>query len=144
MNRFYFNKEEGGKLVRDKVAELTISQGHDVKVRKLGETALTEEIWKKMSEEVSEVSEAVGNINAEKEELGDVLTIFKAYIKQRGFDLAEIEKIADNKTKEKGGFEKGEVIEYVDLKSDGEDYEFWLEKFRQNPERYIEEEIDDK
>lgn len=146
MIRFYFNKEEGGKLVRDKIPELTIAQKHDIKDRKLNKEDLAQAILGKFPEELAELKEELkeGNIEGEKKEIADIVSLLNAYIEARNFNKTEIEQVEKTKSDKKGSFIDGVVVEYVDLNPEGDDYEFWLNNFRKDPERYIEEEIDDK
>jgi predicted house-cleaning noncanonical NTP pyrophosphatase (MazG superfamily) len=142
MIRFYFGKN--GKLVRDKVAELTLSQKHGVKTRAVGDKSLAEAIVKKMPEEISELSTELreGRADGEKEELADVLTLIYSYLKARGFEMAEIDQLIRKKSDKRGAFDKGVIIEYIDLSPNGDDYEFWLKHFRSQPNQYIEEDLD--
>lgn len=146
MIRIYYGPEGEGKLVRDTLDEKIRSEKHIVKSRYLGKEALAQAIVDKFPEEIGELKSALdsGDINEEKEELADTMTLFESYIKARGFEMSEIEEIMKKKTAKKGAFEKGTFIEYVDLNPDGDDYEFWLNHFRENSDRYIEEYIDDK
>jgi predicted house-cleaning noncanonical NTP pyrophosphatase (MazG superfamily) len=143
--RFYYGPDREGKLVRDRVPELTLAQGHDVRTRVVGETALAGEILRKLPEEIDEVSAELEGEDAgkEKEELADVLTLVYSYMRVRGFKMADIEELMREKTDRKGAFDRGIILEYVGLNPEGEDYEFWLEHFRSQPNRYTEEEIDE-
>jgi len=142
MIRFYFG--ENGKLVRDKVAELTISQNHGIKTRKIGSEAIAKEILEKLPEEIEELKEARKNSDKEeKKELADVITLLRSYIEKRGFDMSEIEAIISEKNDKKGGFDNGIVVEYVDLNPDGDEYDIWLNHFRSDKDRYIEEKLND-
>lgn len=141
MNRFYFDKENGGKLVRDKIVELTNEQKHVVESRKLTEKDLASAVLGKIPEELEELKQELekGDVFAEKKEIADLMTLLNAYIEARGFDKSEIKEIEAKKTKAKGGFKSGEVIEYIELNPEGDEYEFWLQHFRDNPDRYTEE-----
>jgi len=143
MKRFYFGKN--GKLVRDKIAELTISQKHGVKTRNLNKDVIPGELLKKLPEEIRELVKAFdeGGAEEEKKELADVLTLIRSYVKERGFDMTEIEEIVKDKATKRGGFKDGLIIEYVDLDPKGDDYEFWLNHFRSDPGQYIEEKLND-
>jgi predicted house-cleaning noncanonical NTP pyrophosphatase (MazG superfamily) len=140
MIRFYYGEDGKGKLVRDTLDKKICSEKHIVKARHLKKEDLAEAIVKKLPEEAKELSVAlaVGDIDEEKAELADVLTLLDSYIKVRGFDKAEIVKIMNAKTAKKGAFDQGTFIEYVDLNPEGDDYEFWLKHFRDNADRYKE------
>ena len=145
MIRFYYGENGEGKLVRDTLDEKIRSEKHFVKTRSLDKNDLAGEIINKLPEEINELKDALSSgIEAdEKEELADVLTLIGSYAVVRGFEMDEINEIMKNKTVKKGAFEKGTYIEYVDLNPKGDDYEFWLKHFRDNSDRYIEEEINE-
>ena len=139
--KFYYGEDGRGKLVRDKLDDVIRAEGHKVKVRKLDAEDLSAEILKKIPEEVAELLEAMSGDSreAEKEELADVWALLEAFQKARGFLDAEISEVKAAKAAKKGGFDEGTFIEYVDLRPEGEGYDFWLEHFRKNADRYIEE-----
>jgi len=145
MIRFYYGEEGKGKLVRDKLDEMIRLEKHIVQSSFLPKNELSIAIIDKLPEEVQELKDALKNgvEKEEKEELADILTLVKSYIKIKGYDIEEIEKIMDRKTSKIGAFEKGTFIEYVDLNPDSDDYEFWLKHFRNNSDRYIEEKKND-
>jgi predicted house-cleaning noncanonical NTP pyrophosphatase (MazG superfamily) len=152
MIRFYYGPEGEGKLVRDTIDKKICSERHVVKARYLEKEELAGAILDKMPEELAELKTALaraalgGDVEEEKEEkeeLADVMALLGSYIKVRGFEPAEIERIRDEKARKRGAFDMGTFIEYVDLNPEGEDYEFWLKHFRENSDRYVEEEIDE-
>lgn len=140
MARFYYGEDGKGKLVRDRLDEKIRSEGHEVKTRKLEPKVLGREILKKIPEELDELLAALNSGDAEQEvdELADLQTLIDSYIKARGLDVLEIERVKQAKTAAKGAFDEGTFIEYVDLNPDGDDYDFWCNHFRENSDRYIE------
>jgi predicted house-cleaning noncanonical NTP pyrophosphatase (MazG superfamily) len=144
MIRFYFGKN--GKLVRDKIVELIIAQNHGVKMRKIDKQELVSAIVDKMPEEIDELRAALSSGDNEnvKEEIADIWTLLASCAKACGSDIADIESIAAKKTVKKGAFDTGTIIEYTDLNPKSSNYDYWLKYFRQNPEKYIEEKLDDK
>jgi Uncharacterized conserved protein len=144
MIRFYYDKENGGKLVRDKMPEIIISEKRKVKVRQIEAKSLAGAILGKIPEELEElkIELETGNVDNEKTEIADLMTLLESYILARGFDYDEIKQIMDAKSAKRGIFAKGKVIEYIELNSNSEKYDFWLKYFRDNPDRYTEEKID--
>ena len=140
MPRFYYGNDGQGKLVRDHLDQIISSKGHKVKSHRLSPLQLSEEILKKIPEELDELTTSLknGNQAEEKTELADLLTLLGSYIKVRKFSKTEITKIKNAKTAKMGAFEQGLVIEYNELNPDSDDYDFWLSHFRNNSDRYIE------
>jgi len=141
MTKFFYGADKKGKLVRDKIAQDTLKEGHKVQSRKIAGDELLRELLKKFREELGELENAFSakNPDDEKAEIADLQTLLDAYIRTRGFDECEIDQIKQRKIAKKGGFDKGSFIEWVDLKPDAENYDFWLNYFRENAERYPEE-----
>ena len=141
MIRFYYGPDGKGKLVRDTLDKKICSEKHIVKSRFLPKKELAVAILDKLPEEIQElkVADKVGNQDDIKEELADVLTLIRSYINIQGYEAVDIEKVVDEKVTQKGAYEKGTFIEYVELNPNGDDYDFWLKHFRDNSDRYIEE-----
>ena len=140
MVRFYYGEDGKGKLVRDRLDEKIRSERHVVKTRKLASEELGREILKKIPEELGELLAALegGKQSEEIEEFADVLSLIGSYAKARGLDDTEVQRVKQAKDDKKGAFDDGTFIEYVELNPDGDDYEFWLNYFRKNSDRYIE------
>jgi len=138
--RFYYGRDGKGKLVRDKLPEVIEAEGHLAKHRKIKKEELAGEIVKKFAEELEELAVALRDGDREeKRELADLWTLLESYRIVRGFSKDELEAEVVRKKTEKGAFDTGVVIEYVDLDSGGGDYEIWLNHFRKNSDRYLEE-----
>lgn len=110
------------KLVRDKMVEV---YEHDVahKVSASGYSAhtLTREetlvyLKDKLQEEVEEVYAAYEDPNTShlKEELADVIEVIDAILHHHNIPFAEVLALRDAKKAQKGGFEKGVFLEYID------------------------------
>jgi predicted house-cleaning noncanonical NTP pyrophosphatase (MazG superfamily) len=140
MAKFYYGADGKGKLVRDKLDEVIRKQGYKVSARQLEPVVLAAEILKKMPEELAELEEArvSGDREEELKELADVLTLLDAYKMVRGLEESEVEAAKAQKIARAGGFKRGTFIEWVELVPGAEDYDYWLQHFRDNAERYLE------
>ena len=141
--RIWYGPDGKGKLVRDGLDAKLRKDGREVKSRKLDRKELPRAILDKIPEDLDELVEAFnsGDIREEMMELADLLALIDSYIKVRGFDLKELEKVKERIVAEKGAYLKGTFIEYCDMGPEVKDYEFWLAHFRKNSDRYIEEEL---
>lgn len=92
------------KLVRDKIPEILDERGlsYEKRVASLEEYKL--ELIKKLKEEVDEFIEANGSPS----ELADVIEVVLALKKLP--DYTEVEKLREEKLKERGGFEKRLIV----------------------------------
>lgn len=96
------------KLVRDKIPNILDNDGvkhktHVVKGRKYG--------WylkRKLLEEFNEFM-----VNPSAEELADILEVLEYLRKFYNIDLSEIKECKDKKKKERGGFDKGIILDWV-------------------------------
>ncbi|MCL2038251.1 hypothetical protein FWG95_04635, partial [Candidatus Saccharibacteria bacterium] len=75
----------------------------------------------------------------EMSELADLQSLIDAYIKARGFDAAEINRLKNTKAERRGAFDNGLFVEWVELNPDAENYEKWLKYYRDRPNQYVEE-----
>jgi len=103
----YLNKSSE-KLVRDKIPKILKEKGKEIKRMKV---VKGEEYYfylkRKLIEEVLEFLE-----EDKEEEIVDILEVIEAICKYKGWDLSEIERIKEEKARERGKFEKGIVIEF--------------------------------
>jgi len=94
------------KLVRDKIPE---------RIRQKGETPITHiadeaEYWQKLKEKLTEEfeefkkDESVG-------ELADILEVIDAMVEYKGFGMAEVNKIKDQKAEERGKFKERIILD---------------------------------
>ena len=121
------------KLVRDKIPDILLDQGKAFKACnhkflgdriKLLSSKLVEEAeevedkvyWFDHLSEVEPISidEEVAYQNAVTEELADVYEVFTTLSKLLGINQLDIEKVAAKKKEERGGFEKGVYLEWVE------------------------------
>jgi predicted house-cleaning noncanonical NTP pyrophosphatase (MazG superfamily) len=96
-----------GKLVRDKIPELIRQSGRHIEVRYLSGEQLTDGLAAKLIEEAHEAAEAVGNRYALIEELADLTEVISALTALLGIDPEEIDRAAQRKAQERGGFDSG-------------------------------------
>lgn len=98
------------KLVRDKIPEIIKNNGGECKTRILDDAEYIEMIDKKLDEELSEYHKDQ-NI----EELADLLEVIYAACEARGYTVAELHKIREQKADKRGGFkDKILLIESTD------------------------------
>lgn len=95
-NILYFNK-----LVRDKIIEIINQRGEKAEYEILNNERFQKELDLKLIEEVNEF------IRENKiEELADIFEVIYSIIKNRNYDITEIEKIRVKKKEKNGGFEE--------------------------------------
>ncbi len=122
------------KLGRDKGLEGFKSEGITPKYKFLRGEELYHELKHKLIEESEEVKDA-----QEREEviaeLADVLEVIDGLCKAYDIDKKELIRVKEEKYKERGGFETGLYIEYVEMDEDNSK----VHHFRASPDRYPEE-----
>lgn len=91
-----------GKLIRDKIPDIIRKHGGNPVVTVLGETEYREALLAKLLEETTELRDAPASGIAE--EIADVLEVLRALAHANGHEWQDIEKIADAKRAERGGF----------------------------------------
>ncbi len=104
------------KLVRDKIPDIIRARNEEPEVRVASKKEHDKLLKEKLLEEVWEFLGAKGDKEA-KEELADVLEVVDGIIKERGYERSDIEKIKQNKKKERGGFEKRLVLNMEKVKN---------------------------
>jgi len=104
-------KEVYNKLVRDKIPQLIEESGKRVHVRQPDSVALRHYAFKKLREEVEEFIE-----NPCAEEAADVMEIMNFICHRMGIHSHTIVAEATAKRVERGGFDMGLVLEWVDQK----------------------------
>jgi predicted house-cleaning noncanonical NTP pyrophosphatase (MazG superfamily) len=101
-----------GRLVRDHVPRLVREAGHAVAFR---EAAPGDErvrfLKRKVSEEAQELLEAVPG--DEGEEVADLLEALEALLAERGVPREDLKALKESKRRQRGGFERGYVVESV-------------------------------
>jgi len=108
MSRKIYNK-----LVRDKIPEIIKNKGSIPKISILPEAEYRRALKLKMEEEAKELIEARTNEDI-LNELSDMQELTRSVAKNYGMPMEELEKARKKKLKEKGGFEKRFLLEYVD------------------------------
>ncbi|MGW0948198.1 nucleoside triphosphate pyrophosphohydrolase [Streptomyces sp. NPDC002623] len=91
-----------GKLVRDRIPEIIRSSGAEPVVHTAGPLEYRRRLRDKLGEEVAEFL-AADEAEAP-EELADVLEVVRALAAELGIGLAQLEKIREEKARERGGF----------------------------------------
>ena len=92
------------KLVRDKIPDIILAEGHQVSTRILNDKEYKVELEKKLIEECQEVLGSKGEHRLE--ELGDVLEVMIALAQRDGFFFFVIIVAARQKREKRGGFDK--------------------------------------
>lgn len=94
--------KEYDKLIRDKISEIIRSDKKEPLVDLIKGEELGLYLNKKLEEEVGEYLE-----DGSLEELADILEVIEAIVKHKGLSMDQLEKLKQEKKKERGGFEKG-------------------------------------
>lgn len=96
------------KLVRDKIRKIILDKGKNP----IGYFSNKKELKKLLAEKLVEEAKEFNEDHIE-EELADVQEVIDAIYENFGFSRESIRNIQDKKRKERGGFEKGYVLEDV-------------------------------
>jgi len=97
------------KLVRDRIPEIIQETGKNFSMCRLPPSHLRDYCLKKLQEEVQEFVE-----NPCVEEAADILEIFQFICRREGFTDSRIKAEQIAKRVEKGGFEMGYILEWVE------------------------------
>ncbi|MCQ6265129.1 nucleoside triphosphate pyrophosphohydrolase [Fictibacillus sp. WQ 8-8] len=92
------------KLVRDRIPEVISSTGKSFNTSILEIDDYIKELKKKCYEELNEYASAPNDENAV-EELADLLELMHSLAKIHGADIAEVERVRQQKAEKRGGFE---------------------------------------
>lgn len=90
-----------GKLVRDKIPQIIMSDGKNPIVRTLSDEEYLTELDRKLDEEVAEYQ-----ADKSLEEMADVLEVLFAICEARGYSVDELMKVRDEKRENRGGFKE--------------------------------------
>ncbi len=90
-----------GKLVRDKIPQIIMSDGKNPIIRILSNEEFLTELDKKFDEEVAEYQ-----ADKSLEEMADVLEVLFAICEARGYSIDELMKVRDEKRENRGGFKE--------------------------------------
>lgn len=98
------------KLVRDNIPNIIEGNNETAVIHILSETEYKSELFKKLSEECSEV---ISSKSSEElvEELADVLEVIKSIAELEGKSLDSVIEVADKKRLKRGGFAKRIYLE---------------------------------
>ncbi len=106
------------KLVRDKIPQIIEATGKKYRIKRLNDDDYIKYLKLKSYEELHEYCAAQSNQEAV-EELADILEIINALANYHGFSMEEVEKVREEKSDKRGGFqEKIFLIEVEGDKSD--------------------------
>lgn len=97
------------KLVRDSIPEMIAAKGERVSAYLASADELSDLLKRKVIEEAFEVG-AAANTNDLLEELGDILDVLEALCTVSGTDLETVRQWAEDKRRERGGFQRGVVL----------------------------------
>ena len=97
------------KLVRDRIPEIIRAKGEEPKTRLVEGVALLQALKDKLVEEVGEARNAPADHLLE--EIADVEEVLDALKRAAAIDSVELEQVRTQKRHERGGFEKGIILE---------------------------------
>jgi predicted house-cleaning noncanonical NTP pyrophosphatase (MazG superfamily) len=98
--------KEYNKLVRDNIPEIIEKDGEKPITHIAEDEEYEKALMEKLQEEVNEFL-----TEPSKKEMADVLEVLYAIAKLKGFDLDEVEKVRQERTEKRGGFEKKIILE---------------------------------
>src|SRR5579872_912235 len=128
MIKFYCNK-----LGRDKGLESFKEQNISPRYKLLTGQELCAQLKRKLIEEADEVRDALSK-NEITAELADVLEVVDGLCKAYGIDPQELARVKTQKYQDRGGFEKGLFIEYLEM----DETNPRVKHFRASPDKYPE------
>ncbi|BES64166.1 hypothetical protein SANA_06050 [Gottschalkiaceae bacterium SANA] len=97
------------KLIRDKIPEIIEVDGKKSKINRIEGEVYRKALEAKLLEEFKEWQDSY-----EAEELADLLEVIRAMAEESGHSIEEIQHLAEEKRKERGGFSKGIWLESVE------------------------------
>lgn len=105
MTKKYQSNAEYNKLVRDRVLEFIEKDNLISETRTLTKEETIKLLKEKIIEEGRELIKAE-NVKEEKKEMADILEIIMSLSDELGFDMAEIEKLRQERAEKRGRFKK--------------------------------------
>jgi predicted house-cleaning noncanonical NTP pyrophosphatase (MazG superfamily) len=121
------------KLIRDKLPQIMRISGIQLFERVMEKDEYLKKLKDKLLEEVKEVIESQSEKEMQ-EEFADLLEVILALLKVYGVELTHIQKIAEQKRLEKGGFDKRIYAAFVEIEEGNSS----LGYYRARPDRYPE------
>ena len=100
------------KLVRDRIPDIIRARGAELVTHIADAEEYVAALKEKVVEEAQELRSADGD--HEREEIADVLEVLRALAAARGIRWTEVERIAAEKTTERGGFMKRVILEKLE------------------------------
>ncbi|MBS0271578.1 MAG: nucleoside triphosphate pyrophosphohydrolase [Proteobacteria bacterium] len=123
-------------LVRDKMPEKIQKLGGRLELHQLDKQEILSHLKHKLCEEVTEVCKATDS-NEVQEEIGDVLEVLNVLAKKHGLEWEQIEQSRFRKYKERGGFERGIYVKYIEVDASDNSCPA-IQYYLNNPEKYPE------
>jgi len=102
------DKQDFGKLVRDRIPDVIKENGDVVATGRLPEIERPRQLLGKIVEELQELVQAEGD--AQLAELADIYELLSSYIENKGYDWDSVAATAARKRDRRGGFEDGVVL----------------------------------
>jgi predicted house-cleaning noncanonical NTP pyrophosphatase (MazG superfamily) len=96
------------KLVRDKIPEIIRASGSDLVCHVARDEEYNTMLIAKMFEEVQEFADSPSI-----DEAADVYEVFLTFLKNWGFELSDVRKFAQYKSRERGKFDGGIILDEV-------------------------------
>lgn len=124
------------KLVRDTAPLMLEKKGARVSTHVLPFEERRHHLMLKLTEEVEELSSAL-TLEDFQEEIADLLEVFAALVSSWGVEMKTIEKIRLQKREERGGFDKGIFMEFVEVET-SDDLHPIIQYCLANPKAYPE------
>lgn len=102
-------KKTYNKLVRDRIPDIVKQDGKRAAFRYLEEDEVIVQLFNKLSEETAELQDAQ-NV----EEVADVIEVLFAIAQRYGYDEQQTLERVHQKRQQRGGFQKGILLEHVE------------------------------
>jgi len=96
------------KLVRDKIPQIIRASGKEIVCHVARDTEYEQCLIDKMQEELLEFKE-----NPSIEEAADMYEVFLTFLKHWGIELSDVRKFAQYKSRERGKFDGGIVLDEI-------------------------------
>lgn len=128
MARFRFHK-----LVRDRIPDLMETKQILPKKHQLGGEDLAAALLDKMTEELAELRQS-GSLEAQMDELADLLELIRTYAAQESISWGQIEARRVAKASARGAFKDGIFIESIEMDEENPE----IATYRKHPDKFPE------